>query len=648
MPPFRPVVRRQTADTFFIHNCFGSFFSGVLDFFSDDFYPRFAFKIVGTYDKAVRFLTDRKNMGVDPSGPILPSISLDPGLDFSNAEQGGRFLWQHRTLAPGIGMRLFKHIDLEEQDIIVSPVFSRYQGTFETTFWLSSVYELIDFRVALLQFCGGFNRWIRPQYFWSYLILPEEIENYTNEDGEKVSWSNTHAEIIHVDSINKHKLGYPIALDPIWKLDSFNDASTKHGGDQIAEYKLSASFTYEVNIPTYLVLSRGIDPKIQLSFSIGKTYTKYPLVSPFSILKSVSEIDKTRTYVSKKFKLFTFVNQELARLNINTTFSNTAVSYPDKIPRWNYIISGPITEITTSWLSNPQNVVHKNMIIYFDKYKPEFLPAMRSCLGVISKSDSTSSDAYQKCHILKKPFLGNLTSDEALAVRNLNEQVVTLDTLNRKLYLGHLSVEQADSNDSSAGYDTIAQIRHDDPELYNEAVQDAENAAPLNFIPVNKGGPEYSDELSKRLLCSDCNGIQTQFVLGFTIDDAQLNRFTLYVDDSLKRQPTDFSIISKSVVSFVEPPPKGSSVYIGGTTLVIRTSKLIGIYEFTADDVTNDIPPIKVVLPQKVDRQEDLVVVSYSGKLEYGRDYILESDNTTVDVLIKPIVDEIIQFFYFV
>jgi len=645
---FKPVVRRQTVDTFFIHNCFGSFFSGVLDFFGDEFYPRFNYKVIGAYDKAVKFLNDRKQMGVDPNGPILPAISLDPMLDFSNEERGGRFLWQHRTLAPGIGMRLFKSIDLAEQDIIVTPVFSRYQGTFEITFWLSSVYELIDFRVALLQFCGGFNRWIRPTYFWSYLILPEEIENYTNEDGKKVSWSNTYAEVIHVDTINKHKLAHPIALDPIWKLESFSDASTKHGGDQLAEYKLTASFAYEVNIPTYLVLSRGIDPKIQLSFSIGKTYTKYPLVSPFKILQSVSEIDKTRTYVSPKFKLFTFINQELARKNIICTFSSNTFSYPDKIPSWNYIISGPIVEISKSWLSNPQNIINKNMIIYFDKYIPDYLPAIRSCHGVISKTDSSSSDAYQKCHILKKAFLGNLTSNEATIVKNLNGQIVTLDTLNRKLYSGSLEIEQADENDSSAGYDTVAQIKQNDPELYTEAVQVAEDSEPINFIPVNKGGPENSDEFTKRLLVSNCNGIQSQFVLDFIIDDAQLSRFFIYVDNSLKRQPVDFTIIDKSVISFHEPPPKGSDVYIGGTTMVIRTSKLIGLYEFTVDDVTNDIPPIKVVLPQKVDRQEDLVVVSYSGKLEYEKDYILESDNTTVDVLIKPIADEIVQFFYFV
>jgi hypothetical protein len=643
-----PIIRRQTVDTFFIHNCFGSFFSGVLDWFADDFYQRFNYKVIGTYDKAVKFLNDRKQMGVDPSGQILPAISLDPMLDFSNEERGGRFLWQHRTLAPGIGMRLFKSIDLKDQDIVVTPVFSRYQGTFEITFWLSSVYELIDFRVALLQFCGGFNRWIRPQYFWSYLILPESIENYTNEDGEKVSWSNTRAETIHVDTINKHRLGHPLALDPIWKLDSFADASTKYGGDQIAEYKLSASFTYEVNIPTYLVLSRGIDPKISLNFSIGKTYTKYPLISPFKILQSLSEIDKTKTYVDDKFKIFTFTNQDLARTSITSTFSDNSVSYPSKIPDWNYIVSGTIVEISISWLRNTQNIVNKNMIIYFDKYQPEYLPAIRSCLGVISKQDSATSDTYQKCEILKKPFLGYLTADESNAVKNLNNQLVTLDSLNKKLYLGHLDVELADSNDPIAGYDTIVQVRDNDIDLYKTALKNAEDSNPLNFVPVQRGGTEDSSKFSKRLFYSKCNGVQTQFPLGFVLDDAQVNRCSIYVDSDLQINDTDYRIINKTVVSFTQPPSRGSDIYIGAATVVIRDSKLIGIYEFTEDDIVHDIPPIKITLPRKIGRQEDLSVVSYSGKLEYEKDYIMDSDNITINILIKPVKDEIVQFFYFV
>jgi hypothetical protein len=645
---FKPVVRRQTVDTFFVHNCFGSFFSGVLDWFGDEFYQRFNYKVIGTYDKAVKFLNDRKQMGVDPNGQILPAISLDPMLDFSNEERGGRFLWQHRTLAPGIGMRMFKSIDLKEQDILVTPVFSRYQGTFEVTFWLSSVYELIDFRLALLQFCGGFNRWIRPEYFWTYLILPDAIENFTDEDGNKVDWSNTMAEIIHIDTINKHKLGHPIALDPIWRLDSFADASTKYGGDQIAEYKLTASFSYEVNVPTYLTLSRGIDPKISLSFSIGKTYTKYPLVSPFKILTEVSKIDKTESYVSEKFKLFTFTDTDLARESLEITFSDNSVSYPKIVPDRNYIVTGPITEISSEWINNPMNTVTKDMILYFPSYKSQYLPAIRKCQAVISKLDSESSDVYQKCILLKKPFLGYLTDIEVNTIRNLNTETVTLDVLNRKLYSGRLEVQESDPNDPTTGYETIVQLRNDNPDLYRIAVKNSEESELSNIVGVNQGGIEYSDKLSKQMIFSKCNGLQTQFELGFILDDAQVNRLLVYIDDSLKHASTDYTIINKTIISFVIAPPKESTIYIGGQTMVIRDSKLIAIYEFSEDDVTNDISIIKVTLPEKIDRQEDLVVVSYCGKLEYGKDYILESDNITVNILIKPVKDDIVQFFYFV
>jgi len=115
----------ETTNLFFIHNCFGSFFSGILNWFGDEFYPRFNYKVIGTYDKSVEFFKKKKELGTEVSVNLLPSITLDPMLDFSNAEQGGKFLWQHSRYAPGIGLRLWKSIDLKEQDVVVTPVYSK-------------------------------------------------------------------------------------------------------------------------------------------------------------------------------------------------------------------------------------------------------------------------------------------------------------------------------------------------------------------------------------------------------------------------------------------------------------------------------------------------------------------------------------------
>jgi hypothetical protein len=526
-------------------------------------------------------------------------------------------------------------------------VFSRYQGTFEITFWLESVYELIDFRVSLLQFTGGYNRWIRPQFFWTSIIVPEEFQNYTKEDGNKIDWGNTYAQLLHVDSINKHKLCIPIALDPIWRLESFADASTKYGGDQIAEYKLSASFGYEVNIPTYMVLSRGIDPRLCLSFSIGRTYTKYPLVSPFKILQSLQQYDTTEKYVSKFFKLFVFENKEDARSKLIGTFSPDTVSFPDKIPTWNYIASGRLIEITKTWLQDPQNIVHKNDIVYFDSYVSEFLPSIRNCRAVISRKDIMSSDVYQKCEIMKKSLLCYLSNDEVHMVKRYVGKNITLDTLNRKIYDGLLAVVEADKNDPEAGYSTVSQVQKDDVDMYNKSVKDAEDKEPINFIGEVQAGKEYADQLTKRLIKDKCDGIQTKFYFSFVLDDTSLENLLIYVDNDLMKMPGDFQLVNRSCIVFTVPPPYGSSVYIGGKLLTLRDSSLIAVYEFTAADVKS-LEKIIVKLSNPIDRQEDLVLVSYSGRLEYEKDYFIDSDLQTISIALAPIDKEIIEFFLYV
>ncbi len=45
---------------------------------------------------------------------------------------------------------------------------------------------------------------------------------------------------------------------------------------------------------------------------------------------------------------------------------------------------------------------------------------------------------------------------------------------------------------------------------------------------------------------------------------------------------------------------------------------------------------------------DDLVVISYKGKLIRDFDYSIDFENQEVVILITPIVGEIVQFFYYV
>ena len=156
------------------------------------------------------------------------------------------------------------------------------------------------------------------------------------------------------------------------------------------------------------------------------------------------------------------------------------------------------------------------------------------------------------------------------------------------------------------------------------------------------------NRMMKRLVCDYTNGLQTDFLLNFIIDNKNYSELLIYVDDVLQVYGSDYDIIDNSLIRFTTAPRKGSSIYIGGELMVIKESKLISIYEFTQDDVEKlEIKP-KIKLPQKIYNMDDLVVISYKGKLIRDFDYSIDFENQEVVILITPIVGEIVQFFYYV
>jgi len=636
----------QNNNLFFIHNCFGSFFSGVLNWFADDFYPRFNYKVIGTYDKSVEFFKKKKELGVDASSNLLPSITLDPTLDFSNDERAGKFLWQYSRYAPAMGVRLWKSIDLREQDILITPVFSRYQGTFEVIFWLSSIYELMDFRVALLQFCGGFQRWCRPEFFWTYLILPDAIENYEKEDGYNIDWGNTLSDVIHVDTINKHRRVVPIALDPMWRLESFSDASTKYGGDQIAEYKLSASFAYEINLPTYIVTSEHVDAKILLSLSLGNAYTKYPLISPYKVLKYVHQDARGKKYLDKKFNYYEIENILEHKDQLLVEFNRDSAVYPDKPKEWNHIVSGKLIHVNDEYISNPDNRITRGNIVLIDGYKKEYLPYIRSACAVISLNDLYTSMFYEKCTVLKKPCICSIKPEEYDVIISHLNQNVTLDTIERLLYSGELSVVALDQTSPEFSFESLQAIKINDPELYKTAYEKAMKNEP-DFNNPEHLAQEYTSEMKERLINNFTDGIQTDFLLDHILDSDNATGLLVYVNNILAKQNIDYSLINGNIIRFFTAPLRGSAIHIGGEYMVLIESKLVAIYEFTDDDMTQTAPII-VPLHRPIDRIENIVLVSYIGKLEYEKDYSINFDDNIVTINLRPKVGELIQFFYYV
>ncbi len=640
------VIRGTYQENFHVHGFFASFFRGGLDWFDTQVYTKFNSVVIGTYDKAVEYF--RKKQSGQRDVHALPAIALDPMYDFGNEERGGRFLWQFSRYGTTIGCHLFPSINLKEQDITVTPVFSRYQGTFEITMWLQSVYEMMDIRVNLLQLCGGYGRWLRPKYFWSYLIFPDKISKF-KKDGQPLDWGNTTADIIHVQTINQHKLAIPIPLDAMWKLDSCADASTKYGNDKTADYKMQATFSYEVNLPTYTVLNNmvrdntgvPIEKPDNLSFTMDRTIARYPLTSPTKVIKYFRDDVVHKTHMNNIYNLFEkdYVLYDIVE-NENTTrpyiLPDTILTYP-KIPtRYNYIVCGKLKFLDETIDLNKFEL-DKNDILLIKKYDKVYLPFLRRCNGVISLEDDEHTEFYDKVVILRKPCICRIPKENQEAILQLIDTPITIDPLRCYIY-GGLHDVKVSHKDDILTYKISEMIKKKYPKEYDEALRKIPGTEA--YQAVTKVDTSIH---SKKIIADNCDGKTTNFYLGHHISVDSLTNCKIYINNDFIA-PNQYEL-TVSNITFRDPPPKGSTIYLHGVEEHVRECKLAAIYTFTEDDVKNQ--KVIMQLPYKVKTIDDFSVVTYIGELEYGKEYKFNVENQTIEILVTPVVGEIVQIFYY-
>jgi len=267
---------------FYIHNVFANFYKDVLDYFTTYLYPRFEWKVIGTYDKAVEYISKTDQYDRETDKPNLPALILNPSGEFNIAQDaGGRQLWRFPNLAPGFIKRLFDPI-YQDQNIIVHVGFSRFRGEIELIMLLNSFYEFCDLRVFLLQIFGGVDRVIEPTYFSSFIILPEELINfrYHNEYTHvtyTLDWDTAGASERLVKTTNQTELVVPATIRPQLKLTNISDGSSRYGGtDKVADWRLTATVEFEIEMPSFLILeSDYLLEKINFEIRYGSCYSSY-------------------------------------------------------------------------------------------------------------------------------------------------------------------------------------------------------------------------------------------------------------------------------------------------------------------------------------------------------------------------------------
>lgn len=265
----------------YIHNVFANFFKDSLDYFSKHLWPRFEFTVIGTYDKAVEYIQKECQYGREISKPMTPALILNPSGDFDLADSnaGGHQLWRFPNLAPGMVKYIFDPV-YQDSNMLITVGFIRIQGDIELLMLLSSFYEYCDLRMLFLQIFGGLDRWIYPQFFNSFIILPEELINYqyTNQytgQSYTLDWTKSGAYRYLVKTINKEELVLPCNIKPIYKLTGFSDPSSRYGGaDAVADWRLGATIHYEIEVPSWMIFSSDyLSKDFNIFINSGSVYS---------------------------------------------------------------------------------------------------------------------------------------------------------------------------------------------------------------------------------------------------------------------------------------------------------------------------------------------------------------------------------------
>ncbi|MCK9556213.1 hypothetical protein M0R36_10445 [bacterium] len=243
----------------FISNILGTFHQSMLDFFLDVFYPRFKIGIMTTADNTIFQITKYyENMGREITGIPLPCVSLDPTGDLDNDERTN-YLWRYSNFGGGFGGHLYDPI-YEDEYVKITPVYNRYKGTYTVYMFLSSMDEMLDMKLKLIQYFGGKDRYFSPDYIHSYLHIPAPIVEYRyvndvlNID-QQLAWNTSLLEKRLFRVIAKDVYAHPITLNPLIRMSGTPSPSANKFGDSnnIPDYRLETTFEYEMDLPVHLV-----------------------------------------------------------------------------------------------------------------------------------------------------------------------------------------------------------------------------------------------------------------------------------------------------------------------------------------------------------------------------------------------------------
>jgi hypothetical protein len=196
---------------------------------------------LSTYDKAVQRY-EQENV----KSPHLPYLVCDQTLSLE-VDETSQMHWKFPgVFGAGNVSSLYQPI-IKTEDIVITPLFLTINLNIDLIAWFESVYQKLDYEMAMLLRFGGFNRWTIPYAITYDVPYPNALQDDTYIDLSQYGISKA-----MYKTLGKEMYVLPIYTKPLFRLNTISDNSEKYGSDNVAQWRSIINLTMKVQVFTGL------------------------------------------------------------------------------------------------------------------------------------------------------------------------------------------------------------------------------------------------------------------------------------------------------------------------------------------------------------------------------------------------------------
>ncbi len=247
----------------FNNQILGDFSKHFINWFKYDLFKNKLKKIqISTYDKAIAMYNDLIKNNQETIDQVFPYGIVDIQLD-TQLSYDKDLPWKYMDINT-FSSQLYEPI-LENSTFRLTPVFMNIEGTIETTIIFESIYDLLNWKLMLIQRGLGYNgaKLLTLYPFVYKLILSKELldviyvndylnirKNFDQEiqaysEHDSISYLGKKSDQICINSV----------CNPYVSMDAPTDSSNKNAtGGELQDYRMSVNFNYRMSVPTGLIL----------------------------------------------------------------------------------------------------------------------------------------------------------------------------------------------------------------------------------------------------------------------------------------------------------------------------------------------------------------------------------------------------------